>query len=119
VHLPIHQETKQIGLQLTVGHWVTDQNQPMVYFRSDADFKNVSLDQAQLATLNNSYIWDKNYLKQKNASERISLNLINSTAKNLLQKTVNEQLFSNQNSFLKYFKSLLLSSENVLQLFLE
>ncbi len=118
-NLPTETETDQINFKIKVGHWVQDQKVPMVYFRSEADLHSQSTEKLTVAKLSNSYVWDQNYVSKNNVSERISLNLVNSAARNLLQNTLNNQILSAQDSFLKNLKSVYLSKDGVLEIFLK
>ena len=118
-NLPTEKETNQINFKIKVGHWIQDQKLPMVYFRSEADLYAQSTEKLTVAKLSNSYVWDQSYVSKNNVLERISLNLVNSAAQNLLQNTLNNQILSAQDSFLKNLKSVYLSKEGVLEIFLK
>jgi hypothetical protein len=117
--LPVETETEQINFKLVVGHWVKDQDLPMVYFRSETDLLMRSTAKVLVSELVNSYVWDQQYLNKNQVSQRISLGLVNSAARNLLQSTVNNQILSAQNSFIKNLRSAFLSKDGTLQLYLK
>lgn len=117
-NLPSDQLTTAIDLNLVLGQWVQDQSIPMVYFRSVADFNKATQASVQLSKLSNNYIWDKSYVLKNKVSERISLNLVNASLQKLVQDKITTEMFSRQNSFLKYINSFYLHN-GILQIHLE
>lgn len=117
-NLPTDQLTTAIDLNLVLGQWVQDQSIPMVYFRSVADFNKATQASVQLSKLSNNYIWDKSYVLKNKVSERISLNLVNASLQKLVQDKITTEMFSRQNSFLKYINSFYLHN-GILQIHLE
>ena len=112
------QVTTVADLNIILGQWVKDDNASMVYFRSQANFINASKAYVELSSLTNSYIWDKNYIAQNKVSERISLSIVNSSLQKLVQQKITAEIFSAQDSFLKFVQSFYLHN-GTLQIFLE
>ena len=112
------QQSDQINIKMTLGQWVVDDAEPMVYFRSQANLNNATKSQVLLSELNNSYVWNNSYLQKKCVSDRISISLVDSTLQKLVQEKINNIVLSQQDSFLKRIKSFYLNS-GVLQIYLK
>jgi hypothetical protein len=117
--IPTEQFQKNLNFKLQVGQWVLDSTQPMVYLRSNAKFKADVSSTVLLQDLNNSYVWDQNYLSAHQVSQRISLGLVNSAAQSLIQNKINSVMPTSSQSFLKNIKYLYLSKDQILELGLE
>lgn len=117
--IPTEQFQKNINFKMQIGQWVLDSAQPMVYLRSNATFKADVSSAVQLQNLNNSYVWDQNYLSIHQVSQRISLGLVNSAAQGLIQDKINSVIPTSSQSFLKNIKYLYLSKDQMLELGLE
>ncbi len=117
--IPTEQFQKNLNFKMQMGQWVLDSAQPMVYLRSNATFKADVSSTVRLQDLNNSYVWDQNYLSIHKVSQRISLGLVNSAAQGLIQDKINSVIPTSSQSFLKNVKYLYLSKDQILELGLE
>lgn len=117
--IPTELFQKNLSFKMQIGQWVLDSAQPMVYLRSNAAFKADVSNTVQLQDLNNSYVWDQNYLSAHHVSQRISLGLVNSAAQGLIQDKINSVIPTSSQSFLKNIKYLYLSKDQILELGLE
>lgn len=117
--IPTEKIQHTLDFKMQVGQWAIDDSKPMVYFRSKASFSSEPAGVAQVKGLDNSYIWDQNYLAAHHVSQRISLGLVNSAARTFMQEKFNMVILSSQSSFLKRIKYLYLSKDQILELGLE
>lgn len=117
--IPTEQFQKTLSFEMQIGQWVLDSAEPMVYLRSNATFSADVSSTVQLQSLNNSYVWDQNYLSTHHVSQRISLGLVNSAAQGLIQDKINSFIPTSTQSFLKNVKYLYLSKDQILELGLE